>query len=89
MDFELAQALANTALVVGSALVLWWFWRREAAKLPPPLEPLSSPPVPPTRLLEDLAAAQSRTAELLREARRQLERVERAFETGLRDGRTR
>ncbi len=89
METRLTLALANTALVLGSALVLWWFWRREAAKVPPPPEPTARPTVPAARLLADLAESQARTGQLLAEARRQLERVERAFESGLSDARPR
>jgi hypothetical protein len=89
MRFELAQALANTGLVVGSALVLWWFWRREAARLPVLELPAAQPRVPPEQLLAEVQAAQQRTLDLMQEARRQWARVQGAFESGLRDGRTR
>lgn len=89
METAYALALLNSAVLAASALALWWWWRREAAKVPAFVPPTAAPPVPAGRLLSELAAAQASTADLLREARRQLERVERAFESGLRDGRPR
>lgn len=88
MDARLAQALANTALLVACAIGLWWHWRREARRFPQAFAPLG--PVPDASFVAaDLVQERRKASELLEEARRQLERVDRAFQGGLRDGRRR
>ena len=88
MDPRLAQALANVAVLVACAVGLWWFWRREARRFPQAFAPAG--PLPdPSFAVAGLVQERRRAAELLEEARRQLERVDRAFQDGLRDGRRR
>jgi hypothetical protein len=88
MDAQLAGALANTGLLVGCALALWWYWRREARRFPQAFAPLA--PLPDASFpVAELVQERRKAAELLEEAGRQLERVQRAFAGGLRDGRRR
>lgn len=88
MDAQLVQALVNTGLLVGCAIALWWYWRRAARRFPQAFAPVA--PVPDASFVAaDLVQERRKAVELLEEARRQLERVDLAFQGGLRDGRGR